>query len=273
VIALAGDALSVEVLDPVADRHLLGTRYCTAGFIFQVEDPDRGPLLAGPTYPHAYELFGGQGAPDAFQPHLPVERAPDGTPSRVLGIGIGLIDTRANEVVSRCPWIVERDGSTLRFLAVQEAAYWRFTVERTLALRGRTLQVRTRIANGGDYLPFQWYPHPFFPHDPGGECCRFNVPVTLPDNPGYEIRDNGFIARKNVPWKGRDHFQLVGYPGDRPLTAVHRHPLTGIVAVSCDYVPTRLPIWGNDCAFSFEPYHERMLQPGEEARWSITYDF
>ena len=149
MITLTGDALAVSVLDPVADRHLLGTRYCTAGFIFQVEDAARGLLLAGPTFPHAYELFGGQGAPDAFQPHLPVERAADGSPSRVLGIGIGLIDTAASEVVAWCPWTVERDAEHLRFRAVQEAARWRFTVERMLTLRGRTVRVQTRIQNGG----------------------------------------------------------------------------------------------------------------------------
>jgi hypothetical protein len=38
-------------------------------------------------------------------------------------------------------------------------------------------------------------------------------------------------------------------------------------------VPTRLPVWGNENTFSFEPFYERMLQPKEQARWSITYDF
>ncbi len=78
---------------------------------------------------------------------------------------------------------------------------------------------------------------------------------------------------KDFPWKGIDHFQLVGHPMDRPIQVLQRHPVTGLVAARCDYAPTRLPIWGNENTFSFEPYYERMLQPKEQARWSITYDF
>ena len=110
VIALAEGALVVSVLDPVADRHLLGTRYCTAGFVFQVQDADRGPLLAGPTYPHAYDVVGGQGAPDAFQPHLPVERAGDGTPSRVLGIGTS----------TRLTWRPRRRASSIAYFVATD---------------------------------------------------------------------------------------------------------------------------------------------------------
>ena len=273
MFVLTSPTHSVSVLDPEADRDRLGTRYCAAGFIFQVNDASGRPLLSGPNYPDAYETFGGQGAPDAFQPHLPLERSADGRALRVLGIGIGLIDTGLNTVLEWCPWEIERSADSLRFQTTQHAALWRFRLERSVTLRGGTLRVATRVENAGDFLPFQWYPHPFFPHHPTGECCRFNVPVTLPENPGYELRDNGFVAMKGFPWKDRDHFQLVGHAGDRPLVVVQRHPLTGVVVASFDYVPTRLPIWGNRNTFSFEPYLERMLHPGEEARWSVTYDF
>ena len=96
MLFLTNARLKVHVLDPVADRARLGTRYCTAGFMFQVEDLERGsvPLLSGPTYPDAYNLFDGQGIPDAFQPALGADRG--GT---ALGIGVGLIDAKANTVL------------------------------------------------------------------------------------------------------------------------------------------------------------------------------
>ena len=124
-------------------------------------------------------------------------------------------------------------------------------------------------------MPFQWYPHPFFPLYPSGECCKMSVPVSLPENPGYELLANGFLRMKHLPWKraeNENHFLLVNHPG-RPVSFVQKHPVTSLVAASCDYVPSRLPVWGNTFTFSFEPYYERNLSPQETARWSITYDF
>jgi hypothetical protein len=103
-----------------------------------------------------------------------------------------------------------------------------------------------------------------------------SVPVSLPDNPGYELLQNGFLCMKHLPWKraeNENHFQLVGHPGDRPVSFIQKHPVTSIVAASCDYVPARLPVWGNTFTFSFEPYYERTLSQQETARWSMTYDF
>jgi hypothetical protein len=38
-----------------------------------------------------------------------------------------------------------------------------------------------------------------------------------------------------------------------------------------DYVPAKIPVWGNVRTLSFEPYCERVLNAGRETRWSITY--
>lgn len=279
MLELQNESLSVSVLDPVEDSSRLGTRYCTAGFIFQIEDRGDGPgrrmLLSGPTFPESYNLFDGQGIPDAFQPHLIIEQDVDGKPSRVLGIGIGLIDAKANAVAERCRWDIGRGDGILSFRTEQAAGGFRFTLERTLSLRGRTLRSATVLSNTGDrHVPFQWYPHPFFPLYPTGECCRVSVPVSMPENPGYELRDNGFIGMKHLPWTGNEnHFQLLGHPGNAPVSFVQKHPVTSLVTASCDYVPTRLPIWGNRFTVSFEPYYERQLSPGDVARWSMTYDF
>lgn len=111
MIALKNNSPSVSVLDPVADRNRLSTRYCSCGSIFQVEDSSRGILLSCPTFPDSYNLFDGQGAPDAFQSHLVVEQDADDSPSLVLGIGIGLVDAKANVVGEWCQWgISQGDG-------------------------------------------------------------------------------------------------------------------------------------------------------------------
>lgn len=276
MILLRNDSLAVSVLDPVADKELLGTRYCTGGFIFQVEDARRGILLSGPTFPDSYNLFDGQGAPDAFQPVLVAEQESDGSTVLVLGVGIGLIDAKRNLVLERCVWDIREGEGTLGFRTVQAAAGWSLRLERRLLLRGRTLRCETLLANTGSrHLPFQWYPHPFFPLYETGECCRFSVPVTLPDNPGYELLENGFLKMKGFPWKGpnENHFQMLGHAGDRPMQIVQKHPVTSLVVATLDYVPTRLPVWGNRRTFSFEPYYDRVVSQGEETRWSITYDF
>jgi len=283
MLSLKSGSLSVSVLDPVADKDKLGTRYCTAGFIFQVDDAARGPLLAGATYPDSYNLFDGQGAPDAFQPHLVLDQAADGTPTRVLGIGIGIIDAAANTVIERTAWSITKgstsagEGGALEFRTVQAAGQWSFTLDRTLTLRGRTLRSETALTNTGTrHVPFQWYPHPFFPLYPTGECCRMSVPVQLPENPGYELLENGFLRMKHLPWnraENENHFLLVGHPGDRPVSFIQKHPATSIVTAACDYVPSRLPVWGNSRTFSFEPYYERNLSQQDTARWSMTYDF
>jgi hypothetical protein len=279
MITLTNGSLTVSVLDPVADRDRLGTRYCTGGFIFQVEDhegsPARGSLLSGPTYPHSYNLFDGQGAPDAFQPHLVIHQDADGTPVRVLGIGIGVIDAKADAVIERCAWEVTRGEGSLSFRTTQSAGTWTFDLERTLTLAGRTLKSQTVLSNTGKrHVAFLWYPHPFFPLHPSGECCKMNVPVSMPDNPGFELAANGFLRMKHLPWTGNEsHFQMLDSPGTTPVSFVQKHPLTSLVTAACDYVPTRIPVWGNRFTFSFEPYYERTMQPGETARWSMTYDF
>ncbi len=279
MILLRNESLELSVLDPVADGTRLGTRYCTGGFIFQVEDrtvdPPRGILLSGPTFPESYNLYDGQGAPDAFQPHLVIEQSSDGTPTTALAIGIGIVDLKSDTTRERCAWEIDRADSGLTFRTAQAAGPWSFTLERMITLHGRTLRSATALLNTGTrHIPFQWYPHPFFPLDPSGEGCRVSVPITLPENPGYQLSENGFISMRDLPWTGAtNHFQLLGHAGDRPVSFLQRHPVTGLAAAACDYVPSRLPVWANRNTFSFEPYLERNLSPQDTARWSITYDF
>ena len=94
VLTLNNATLTVELVDPRQDAHLLGARYCHGGYIFQVTDIDHGELLGTPARP--YNVFDGQGIPDAFNLSPLREAGETTTPSdstTALIIGVGLCDT------------------------------------------------------------------------------------------------------------------------------------------------------------------------------------
>src|SRR5262245_49107041 len=90
---LTNESLEVSILDPLADQERFGTRYCTGGYIFQIEDRRHGALLSGPTYPDSFNWFDGQGIPDAF--NLSPLREPATSDPAALIIGIGVCDLQA----------------------------------------------------------------------------------------------------------------------------------------------------------------------------------
>ena len=58
-----------------------------------------------------------------------------------------------------------------------------------------------------------------------------------------------------------------------PLSVMQAHTRVALVIGTCSYSPQCLPIWGNENAFSREPFIERWLAPGEKYPWSIDYTF
>lgn len=272
MLTLSNDELHVSVLDPSSedDQTRFGTRYCTGGYIFQVEDSRVGPLLTGPTYPDSFNVFDGQGIPDSFS------RSPLRDPanlSRALVIGVGICELVSDSVVERCSWDIRSGEKTLTFRAHMEMGDFAIDLQRRIELHGRTVRSTTWLDNRGK-LGFQicWYPHPFFPQPEGDELCRLNVPVSLRDNPGFEMAASGFIARKAWPWT-TDYYLALDHDAHAPLTIIQRHPKVGLVTGSFTYVPRFFPIWGNSNTFSWEPYFENSVARGQELAWGISYDF
>jgi hypothetical protein len=281
---LASQSLIVSILDPLADRARLGSRYCTGGYIWQVSDVEKGELIAGPEYPKEPNTFDGQGLPDMFhRPLLPAEGVPVG--GMVACIGVGLVrrtspvepfEVRHNpEVEAFVDWDVEAGGDTITMRTSHSFHGWAYQLEREVSLRERTIHSRTAIRSTGvDPLPVRWFAHPFFPLTEDNVLCRFSLPVSMPENPGYSLNSQGFITRKaDHDWQ-RGWYQPLDYEKTPAgITVVEKHPKIGQVTTVTDFCPTFLPIWGNHRTFSFEPYFERELASGDGAEWSIEYTF
>jgi hypothetical protein len=270
---LKSEFLAISVLDPLADRERFGVRYCTGGYIYQIEHARLGTLLSGPTFPDAFDWFNGQGIPDAFNlSPLRDPAAPADAPSLV--IGIGLCDLPDKRVVEFCRWHVKTEASEIVMHTAHDHAGYALELERTVRLQNHTVRSSTRVLNTGQQpIPLRWFPHPFFPQLEADELCRFNIPVAMPENPGYELLANGWIARKGWPWDLRGHYQPLDHAAQTNLVILQRHPQLGLVAATCSYVPALFPIWGNRHTFSWEPFFERTVAAGQQVTWWIDYDF
>ncbi len=268
---LANDELEVAILDPLSDQARFGTRYCTGGYIFQITDARHGPLLTGPTYPESFNWFDGQGIPDAF--NLQPLREPLAADPLALIIGIGVCDVQHNQVKELCQWEVTSTSTTLCLRTAQAFQGFALELERTVQLSARTVRSTTRLRNTGRRaIPICWFPHPFFPQPDTPELCRYNVPLSLPDNPGYTVAESGFIARKAWPDQ-QGYYLALDHAAQSNLVVVQRHRTLGLVVATCSYVPSLFPIWGNQHTFSWEPFFERTLAIGQETTWWIDYDF
>ena len=256
--SIANASLVVSILDPIADRERFGTRYCTGGYVFQVEDTKLGALMSGPRFPDGFSQFDGQGIPDAFN-LAPLSGPGAGSPALILGIG--LCDRANDAVLEFCRWEIAQGPSSLTFRTRQEFGGFQVELVRTVTLLNRTVRSATQLANlGQQFLPVRWFPHPFYPQPATDELCRLNVPISLADSPGYALAENGYITRKAWPWT-TGYLLPVDHAAQTNLVVQQRHPLLGLVAATCSYVPAFMPIWGNRATFSWEPFYERTLGP------------
>ncbi len=270
MFTLANADISVELLDPLVDRDRLGSRYCSGGYIFQVTDQRHGALLSGPTFPDSFNTFDGQGIPDAFKlgPLYSTQ-----TLNEALIIGTGIVDLKNDVVHQRCDWSVNTGAMALEFATRQSYEAYAFSLTRTVSLSGRCIRSHTHLDNGGRAaVPIRWFPHPFFPQGDSNELLRINAPLTWQDAAGYSQLENGFIARTGWPWHD-GHYLALNHAATSPLVLMQRHPIIGLVNAACSYVPDFFPIWGNAATFSWEPFFERTVAPGQQTSWWIDYVF
>jgi hypothetical protein len=275
--------LSIDILDPVADNNLLGSRYCAGGYIFQIRDPEKGDLLAGPTYPNGgYNAFDGQGAPEVFLTALNEDKAKACEDVVVLGVGVVTrtspitpFHARDNPKVREfAKWDVEQAAGEIIMRTRQVFDKWDISIVRSVSLNARTVVSKTELSNSGEAAcPLRWFPHPFFPFPKDHVACRFGFPISVPDNAGYFLNSNGFLALKpGYDWK-KGLYQPIVIEKFYPFSVEQIHPVVGKVFVRCDYAPSFFPVWANNRTFSFEPYLEKQIQSGEAFSWRIEYLF
>lgn len=286
MLHLEASGLRVSVLDPMADRARLGSRYVAGGYIWQVEDLARGNLLSGPAYPKPDPSgFDGQGLPEAFEIALGQHRARPGEDVYVIGVGrvkrespVQPFHVRNNPGVSEfAAWTVDAAPASLTMASEQAFREWSLRIVRSVRIEGRMVESSTRVANtGAAELPLRWFAHPFFPPD-GLECFGFSrenvFPSWVADAGGFEYDSRGWIRRKAAHDWRKGCYQLVQAPFGYPLEARVRHPLLGEVKVECDFPLAFLPIWANENTMSFEPYLQTQVLPGASYSWAMRYHF
>jgi hypothetical protein len=270
---ISSDDLSAHVLDPVADRDRMGPRYCTGGYVFQVEDAS-GPLLSGPTYPESFNWFDGQGIPDSFfraPLYDPKEPGP-----QALVPGIGVCDLAARTVLEHCDWTVLERSDHIEFRTVQRWSEYAFELEREVTVAGRVVRSETRVTNTGKpQVPIRWFPHPFYPlpagpDSDGAPLCSLPGPVTVPRRTTYSVGPDGYLRCSDF-----SALQAVGVRCDErgPLAVFQRHPTLGLVSARYSFPAGHVLVWGNPNTFSFEPYLEQTVGAGDTLEWSAEYHF
>jgi hypothetical protein len=280
---LENSHLKVAVIDPASDAYLLGSRYCTGGYIFQIADKQKGQLLCGPTFGSGtYNAFDGQGVPEVFLVALGEETARVGNDVVVPGVGRVIrssptipFHTRDNPNVREfAVWEIERDASAFEARTRHVLDKYDIVIIRRVTLSDLTVTSATNLANGGEEeIRLRWFPHPFFPFPRNRVACRFGFPFSVPDNPGYFVNAQGFVELKpGYDWT-KGLYQPLGLAQPAQFSAVVNHPIVETVGVSCDYAPAFVPVWANHRTFSVEPYFETTVRSGEAASWQISYRF
>jgi hypothetical protein len=272
----------VSLLDPIADRGLLGPRYCTGGYISQVTTAAGTDLLSGPCRGKGtFSVFDGQGAPEVFAtaPGADMSRPGDD----VLVIGVGLVrrssavkpfHVRDNPLVVQFDeWDITASAERVVMKTVHRWRDYRIALTRTVSLEGRAIESRTKIENrGAREIPLRWFAHPFFPLTADGECCAFFPHAGLPENPGYYVNDRGFVTmRRWYPWEKGLFLNCHLAASVGMLSVRQRHPVLGEISAECGFPLSGLAIWANDRAFSFEAFYETVLGQGETREWGIRY--
>lgn len=274
--------LRVDVLDPAdaADHARLGTRFGWGGYVWQVHDRTRGPLLAGPEWPHPEpDPFNGQGLPESIRARELGTNRPltiDGRVGFAIGIGDVAVGPR-NELLLTRPgeWSVAGREAALVFGTAHDAIGLACTVMRTIRLEDRSIVSATEVANtGARAFPLHWFAHPFFPLDDGMTTCALPAGTTIAVNSGFKLDPGGTLVFQR-PFRGPHdgHMAPLQLAPGAALRARIAHPKIDGVTMTTDFTPSACPVWANGHTFSIEPYLLTELAPGASRAWSVRYEF
>ncbi len=283
MIGIDSTDLTVQVLDPLNDRARLGSRYCTGGYIWQVRDRSGRGLLSGPRYPDSNPpVFDGQGMPEAFE--TPLSGADEPVGGEVLVIGVGKVRKSSGiepfhprnnpEVLEFCNWDVHVSSGCVNMLTTHESDGHKLQLERSVEVVENRVVSRSQIVNlGRKDVSFFWFAHPFFPLNQNLSCGNIVPSVELPPNQGYMLSPDGAVfMKKDYPWQ-KGLFQPLVAQWGKPLEIVSAHPVCGQIKLQVDFPVVRFPLWANANTFSFEPFLEKRVVPGDSYCWSISYMF
>jgi hypothetical protein len=276
-ILLANAELEVELLDPNAADGLQGTRYCWGGYIWQVLDRSRGPLLSGPQFPLPRpDPFNGQGLPESFRfrtrDGLPLTW--DGSKGYVIGAGTIAAADGGVRLVQPLAWTVRREPHRLVFEARSDDAAGGYHLLREVTLSGRSLHSHTRLTHlGPQSLSLEWFAHPFFALTDGLIEVRLPSGTRLAENPGFSLVDSVLRPKRRFAHERDGHMDFLSLPPGQPLRCRTNHPTLPHLDFETDFVPSECIVWGNSATFSVEPYLARTLAPGETSVWSLRYQF
>ena len=279
---LKNNFLSVDIIDPRNDRKLLGSRYCTGGYIYQMYNQHGQALLSGPNYPQVPDTFDGQGAPETFVRALESPDNKSGDHLAVIGVGEVVrsvddhpFDPRFNrQVIKWLDWDISKTQSSISMSSMHSFQDWAYEITCEVSLEDNTIYSKTSIKSlGKAAMPIQWFPHPFFPIPSTDQLftssANFIGKITHP----YSLDKTGFINRHlDYDWAAGAYLALDFDLKNKQTTQNYQtHELCKGIHVKTDYAPSFFPIWGNDKCFSFEPYFETQLSTNQNAEWLISY--
>jgi hypothetical protein len=176
-------------------------------------------------------------------------------------------------VIERVAWELDATRRTLRASTSAEFRGFEYELVRSLELSGRTLRSTTTLGSRGDAtLPVRWFAHPFFPWAEA-RCCRFSLEHAEPAGAALTEDAAGFVVRRpGVDWR-QGHYVEPRIALGGELEVEQCHPKLGALHVRCRFPLGGLALWGNLNTFSFEPFFQTLLAPGDDASWSIDYAF
>jgi hypothetical protein len=282
MLTLANELLTISVIDPSRESHLLGPRYVSGCSIRQVSTHSGMELLAGPEYPDLPSVINGQGAPEVFQHTLFDD--PEAIPEARLIIGVGLVENSARKtnreshwysrVLEPCQWSVDQHSDSLVMETSQRYGSWRLELLRELRLHGNTLDSRTSLRNiGRGGLPFRWFAHPFFPFHGDLRLRIGNLRGNLPENPAFSSLGEGTVGlEKGYSWPEGFFLDLPDHAGV-PFGAYIALPGAPAVELQGSFPLLKLALWANDRTCSPEPFFGDELAPERSAQWTLTYTF